>query len=134
MTLTIQLPPDLEARLLRQAASAGMDAGEFVVSTLASRLEQPKRPHAASSDAEAELLLAINQGLSEEMWQRYRALDSRRQAETLSTEEQAELAQLSDRIEEDHACRMERMAQLAALRGTSLPALMEQMGIHPPHV
>jgi hypothetical protein len=134
MTLTIQLTPDLEARLLQQAASAGMDAGQFVVSTLTSRLEQAEKPPAHCGKDEAALLSAISQGLPEELWLHYRALASRRQTESLSTEEQAELIQLSNRIEEDHAHRMEHLVSLARLRNVSLRTLMEQMGIRPPDV
>ncbi len=134
MTLTIHLTPDMEARLLRHAANAGMDASEFVVSTLASRLEQTSAAGLHCGKDEAELLSAIGQGLPEQLWQRYRELGSRRQAASLSAEEHAELIGLSNLIEEDHARRMEYMARLATLRKVSLTALMEQMGIRPPHV
>jgi hypothetical protein len=133
MTLTIQLTPDLEARLLQQAARAGMDASEFVVSALASRLAQVASSGPNCSKEEAELLSAISQGLPEQLWQRYRDLVSRRQSESLSAGEHAELIGLSNQIEEDHACRMEYVARLARLRNVSLASLMEQLGIRPPH-
>jgi hypothetical protein len=133
MTLTIQLSPDLEARLLRQAASAGMDASAFVVTALASHLEQSTSADSRCGKDEAGLLSAISEGLPEPLWQRYRALVSRRENETLSPNDHAELIALSDQIEEDHARRMEHLAKLALLRGVSLAVLMEQMDIRPPH-
>jgi hypothetical protein len=109
-----------------------MDAGEFVVSALASRLSQtPPSPHC--SKEEAELLAAISQGLPEPLWQRYRSLLSQRDAGTLTANEQAELIELSNQIEEDHARRLELLARLATLRNESLAVLMQEMGIRPPH-
>ena len=133
MTLTIQLTPELEASLIRQAASAGMDASEFVVSALASRLSQAPGPSPHCSKEDAELLAAISQGLPEPLWQRYRTLLAQRDAEALTVDEHAELIGLSSQIEEDHARRLELLARLATLRSVSLPALMQQMGIRPPH-
>src|SRR5689334_20118490 len=104
MPLTIQLTPDLEARLLQQAARAGMNASEFVATTLASQLAKSARDNCCSQE-ESQLLSGINQGLPEELWRRYQFLISRRQAESLSGEEQLELISLSNEIEEDHARR-----------------------------
>lgn len=60
---------------------------------------------------EADLLQSINQSLSQIEWQRYRVLLSKRQAETLTPEEQAELIALSDRIEEAKVKRITYLAE-----------------------
>ncbi|HEX3552938.1 MAG TPA: hypothetical protein VIA62_06885 [Thermoanaerobaculia bacterium] len=81
---------------------------------------------------EAALLQAINRGFSSETWQRYTALKAKRQAETLTPQEQAELITLSDKIEETNVQRMENVIQLARLRQTSVDALMDDLGIKSP--
>ena len=136
MTLTIELQPELEAWLREEAARAGQDPGTFVRNALEERLRQaPSRarglpPHLPRK--EAELLLAINQGLAPELWQRYHELIAKRRAETLTPDEQTHLIELSDRIEEANARRMEALVDLAFLRQTSLEALMDQLGIKSP--
>jgi hypothetical protein len=81
---------------------------------------------------EAELLQEINQGLNDDFWERYRALIRRRQDETLSDEDRAELIRLTDQVEAMNASRMEHLAQLARLRGKPLRAVMQELGINPP--
>lgn len=80
---------------------------------------------------ESDLLQAINQSLSQIEWQRYRVLLGKRQSETLTLEEQSELIALSDRIEEANAQRIAFVAELADLRQTTLPALMDELGLKP---
>jgi hypothetical protein len=77
-------------------------------------------------------LQEINLGLPEEVWQRYRVLIQKRQAEMLEESEQAELTAISDQIEELNVRRMERLAELAQLRNSSLRAVIEQLGIKAP--
>lgn len=81
--------------------------------------------------AEAKLLLKINQGLSPEVQKRYDELIAKRRAESLTTDEYDELLHLTDKIESLEARRIEYLAELAHLRQTSLTKLMEDLGIHP---
>jgi hypothetical protein len=92
-----------------------------------------QQPQSLSRE-EAALLQQINKGLPEEVWQRYRALVARRRAETLTPEEHKELIELSDRMEEVNARRMEHLVELARLRRMSLEAVMQQLGIRPRNV
>jgi hypothetical protein len=59
---------------------------------------------------------------------------AKRQAEALTDEEHAELTALSNYIEELNARRMQRLAELAHLRGITLRELLERLGIAPPAV
>jgi hypothetical protein len=61
----------------------------------------------------------------------YRKLVTGREAETLSTEEHAELITLIDRVEVANAHRIECLAELATLRQVPLRKLMVEMGIQP---
>ena len=133
MTLTIQITPDLESRLRAEAARQGVDPAEFVSHAVRERLQQPRQPDPPHLSAdETALLREINEGLAPGQWERYHELLERRRAELLTSEEQAELVQLSDQLEEFNARRMEHLAELARLRQVSLRRLMDQLGIQPP--
>lgn len=130
---TLEIAPDLEATLRREAAKQGLDARDYILSALRERLASA-RPSATPRlpDTEAALLQEINRGLSAESWQRYSMLKEKRRAETLTPEEQAELISFSDQMEELNVQRMERLIQLARLRNTSVDALMDELGIKSP--
>jgi hypothetical protein len=127
MSITVQLPPGLEANLRDEAAREGVDTSTLVLRAL----EQQFGPAATSSveAREAELLLQINSGPSEAVWRRYHELSAKRDAETLTSTEHEELIGLSEKIESADVERLEQMAELAKLRGISLRALREQLGI-----
>jgi hypothetical protein len=96
---------------------------------------QAKDTGTPSLDAQqSRLLEEINRGLVQTQWSRYYELVAKRQAEALSGDEYSELEALSSRIEELNAHRMERLAELARLRGTTLRELLDQLGIAPPPV
>jgi len=82
-------------------------------------------------EAEAELLLKINQGLDLAVKKRYQALLEKRDTETLSHNEYMELLKLTDIVEDHQAKRLKYLAELAKLRKISLTELMEQLDINP---
>jgi hypothetical protein len=134
MNITVDITADLESRLLREAAKHGVDPGQYIVHAVRARL-QGQDAAAPCLDAEQSLLLEdINRGLSQTQWNRYYALVAKRQTATLTEDECAELTVASDRIEELNTHRMERLAELARLRGSSLSELLDQLGIVPPPV
>ena len=139
MTLTIDVEPELEARLRGEAAPTGQDANHFIVSVLKECLREARHHEAMDAatppsylrPAETDLLLKVNEGLPPETWQRYNALLAKRRAETLTPDEHAGLIALSNQIEEVNARRIGYLVELARLRGTSLPTLMDALGIKP---
>ena len=60
------------------------------------------------------------------------ALIAKRCAETLTSQEQATLIEISDQIEQANARRIQYLIELANLRGTSLETLMQKLGIEAP--
>ena len=78
---------------------------------------------------EAELLLKINQGIPDNLQKDYEELKVKREEETLTDDEHQRLLQLTEEIEKIQAQRIENLAELARLRGVSLTALMENLGI-----
>ncbi len=139
MTVTIDLAPELEARLRQEAARHGVDVDTYVtsrvlgaVTDMAQRLGRLPRNPPALPAAEAELLQRINAGPGEDVWRRYHDLVAKRRADALSPDEHAELIGLSDQIEQANASRLGHLVELARLRGTSLPVLMHELGITAP--
>ena len=84
------------------------------------------------SQAEANFILKINQGLPAEVQEQYDELIDKRRDEALSSEEYSELLRLTDQIEKMEAQRMLYQSELALYRKVSLTELMENMGIQPP--
>jgi len=81
---------------------------------------------------ESALMARINRGLPEEMKTRLAYLQDRRDEGSATEAESKELLKLSDKAEGLHAERLGALAKLAKLRGVTLPALMEKLGIRFP--
>ncbi|MCI0642720.1 MAG: hypothetical protein L0Y72_18325 [Gemmataceae bacterium] len=81
---------------------------------------------------EAELLKEINEGLPDSLMNRYVPLVEKRKKGSLSSEEHAELIELSDQIEKLEARRVRAMSELAALRKKTLSHVMKELGIKAP--
>jgi hypothetical protein len=102
---------------------------QFVAGVLNLRAER-QAPRASA--AESDLLLRINAGLPDDVRQRCQELAAKRQSETLTAAEHAELLRLTDEVERQQADRLAALTEFARLRGTSLAAVMEQLGIRVP--
>jgi hypothetical protein len=134
MTITINLSPELERELRETSAARGIPAEEIVVGALSESLrhaKSAKRPPQIPPD-EAPLIAVINEGLTESEWQRYRYLKDRRRAEVLTEAERQELIAITDRLERLNATRIEKLLELARLRGVTLDQVMNQLGIRRP--
>jgi len=132
MSITVEFDSELEQQLQQEAAASGMNPEAFVVDVVTTRLNRfHVRPASASplSVDESRWLQEINRGPDEATWQRYRQLVQQRQDETISEGDLSELIRLSDVIEVDHVRRLEAVSELAKLRGTTLDALMKELGL-----
>jgi len=127
----IQLEAQLSSAQLLQAVELmpSEELDEFVERIL---LLHAQRSATHLKHTESELLLQINRGIPPELRERYEALSAKRQAETLNSEEYAELLRLTGQIEQLDAMRLTALAELARLRQTSLAELMQTLGIQPP--
>lgn len=81
--------------------------------------------------AESTLIQEISQGFPTEFERQYRSLAAKRDAETLSPAEHEALISLTDQIEAASVNRLEKLIELAQLRGVPLRTLMDQLGISP---
>jgi len=122
-----QLSTDELLKAVEQLSQPELDKFVSRVIALEAQRKAPSLPQ-----AEAELLLKINQGVPPEVQKRYDELVAKRQGETLTPDEHNELLRLTSQIENLQARRMEHLAELARLRKTSLTALMESLGIRTP--
>jgi hypothetical protein len=134
MNLTVDIAPDLESRLLQEAAKQGVDPSEFVAAAVRARLHSDSKTAPCLDAEQSRLVEDINRGLSESKWNRYYALIAKRQQGLLTEDEYAELVATSHDIEVLNARRMQCLAELARLRGTNLSDLLDQLGIVPPPV
>lgn len=127
----IQLEAQLSSAQLLQAVELmpSEELDEFVERIL---LLHAQRSATHLKHTESELLLQINRGIPPELRERYEALSAKRQAETLNSEEYAELLRLTGKIEQLDAVRLTALAELARLRQISLAELMQTLGIQPP--
>lgn len=115
------------ADLLRAVGQLEMpDLDNFVsqVIDLRARRVAPSLPR-----REGELLLAISEAFPADDRRRYEELLAKRDEESLTSVEYDELLRLTDRMEEWDAQRLARLAELAALRGKALTALMVDLGL-----
>ena len=102
------------------------------VSEIIARASQRLAP--SLSTEETELLQKINRGLLPGFDQRCRELNAKRRADDLTTAEHEELLGLIDQVEAVQVERVANLVALAQLRGTSLPKLMDDLGLDPPPV
>jgi hypothetical protein len=126
MPTTAEPPADL-----LEAASA-LDAERFerFVNELL-RVRADRTAGSLRAD-EAALLARINVGLPADVWAEYHRLRERCRDQTLRPAEHADLIRLTDAVEEYQAARAAALADLAALRGQSLPELAATLGITGP--
>ena len=122
-----QLPTDELLRAVGQLNQADLEQFVSQVIALRAKRQAPSLPR-----VESELLLKINEGVPRDIQTRYNELIAKRQTETLTPDEYEELLKLTQEVEKLEVRRVEYLAELARLRGTSLTAVMENLGIRPP--
>ena len=115
------------SQVIEQLSLAELDRFADEVTALRARRHAP-----VLSGDESALFAIINQTLSETERFRLEELGEKRADETLTLEEHQELLRLQQRLEALHAARMKALADLAQLRGVTLTAVMEQLGIEFP--
>lgn len=126
--MTLQLLPELERSVRAAAREEGVSADTFVARVLEQHLH---RRTISVPESEVELLTQINLGLTAQQWRRLYQLRDKMENEALSADDQAELIGLTDGLESANAKRMEALMKLAALRRTTVDALLEEFGLRP---
>ena len=122
MTITLDVPVDLEGRLQNAARTQGTDVATFLLESARQRLRPDVLP-----EAEAELLQIINAPVAPEARSRRDALLAQQAQGELTEDEQATLADLIDAVEMANATRWQALAALARLRGLSLTEIARDL-------
>lgn len=126
------VPIEISTEQLLQAVER-LPADELAAFTERVNALRARRQAARLSEDETALLLQINRASLEPAQQvRFYELVAKRQAETISAAELQELIQLTDLSEQHAVERLQALGNLARLRGTTVPALMDSLGIRPP--
>jgi hypothetical protein len=130
MTIALDIPPEIEAQARQAAAEQGKRLETYILELIQHAVTTPSGDASGLPMREAELLQQINQGLAPATWQRYHDLRARRQAHTLTPDEQQELIAITDEREQANVQRVAALIRLAQLRQTSVNALMDDLGLH----
>ena len=129
MSITVQLSADLEKRLRQEAKLAGVNIERII-----NRLLEERFPSSSSNDVsqqEADLLLKINSGFSEDFWKEYFLLIDKRENYTILEKELKRLTKYSIKVELASAERLKYLMELANLRKMDLVSLMKELQITP---
>lgn len=127
MPTDVAKPKVTPAQVLEDMARLTAGQLEAVIERAALlRLQKRKR---VLSARESVLLHAINRGLNAEKAARLGQLEQKLRQETISLREQGQLLGLTGELERLAAQRLKALIELAALRKTSVPKLMRQMGL-----
>ncbi|MBW4515595.1 MAG: STAS/SEC14 domain-containing protein [Timaviella obliquedivisa GSE-PSE-MK23-08B] len=127
-----QVSADEILKAVEQMSSQDLETFVTEVLKLRAQREVP-----SLSISESELLVKINQGISDEVQGRFNELVAKKQRLTLSDEELSdkdltELIQLTDEIEHLDADRIRSLGELGRLRRRSLSEIMQDLNICPP--
>ncbi|WGV24266.1 STAS/SEC14 domain-containing protein [Halotia branconii] len=122
--IEVQMSPQDLLKAVEQLSQADLE--KFVSQVISL---QAQRKAFNLPQLEAELLLKINQSIPSDTQNYYDELIAKREDETLNSKEYEELLNLTEYIEKMQAQRIEYLAELARLRGISLTALIDNLGI-----
>jgi hypothetical protein len=125
---TISFEAEVSTEQLLQAVEQ-LPPQEFAALVTRILALQAQRAHPHLTEGETELLLRINEGLPAETQRRIDTLVAKRQEETITPDELAELVTITDRAEQHDARRLLALEELARLRGLTLPSLMDTLGL-----
>jgi hypothetical protein len=124
MTITLDLPPELEGPLQKAAQTQGKDIAAFLLDSVRQRLRHDVLP-----EPEEKLLEVINAPIAPEARSERDALLAVQSQRELSADEQTTLTRLIDEVEQANATRWQCVAELARRRGLSLQQIAVELEI-----
>ena len=96
MTLTLEIPRELEERLEEKAKNLGVLDSDVVLRAIEALLGE--RGNGEISPLEMELLSEIDRGFSDDWWNRYGDLVKKREAQMISRDEHRELSEKTEAL------------------------------------
>lgn len=129
MTLTLNLPAELEEQLRHRAQRDGSDETSVALRVLQEKLaEEPP----LSSLSEVEIMGHIHaQSFAPDFWQRYKELLAHVRNETMTEDLREEFIYYNDQVELANAERLRFLAELARRYNLTLPEVTARFGIGP---
>jgi hypothetical protein len=124
MTITVEVPSELESPLEQAAHLQGSDVRAFLLESVRLRLRRD-----ILSQPEGNLLQLINKALPTSVRAERDALIAERDQRSLSDAEETRLSDLIDEIEVANAERWQAIADLAKIRGLSLREMATELEI-----
>lgn len=124
MTITLDLPSDMEGPIEQAARLQGKEVNAFLLDSLRQRLRRD-----VLSETEASLLQAIQAPIAPEARQERNALLALQEQRELTDTERETLTQLFDIVELANARRWQCLAELAERRGLSLNEIAQELEI-----
>jgi hypothetical protein len=124
MTITLDVPPELEGQLRQAARRQGVDLAAFLLDSARQRLRPDILP-----EPEATLLQVINAPVAPEARSERDALLAEQDRRDLTIEEQETLTRRIDEVELANAERWRCIAELARRRGLSLSEIAGELEI-----
>jgi hypothetical protein len=124
MTITLDLPPDLEGRLQQAARTQGKDVAALLLDSVRQHLRRDVLP-----EADAILLQIINAPIAPEARRQRDALLALQKQRALTDAECETLTHLVDTVELANAKRWEALAELAERRGLTLAEIARELEI-----
>jgi hypothetical protein len=131
MSLTINLPINVEQQFRQEAATNGLSLDTYLLRLLQQAASISRKQPEPKPFSESELLKKINLDISDAEWTQYRHLIGLMRAETITGKERETMIALGDKIEIANAKRVKYLFELAELRGVSVEKLMKNLGIAP---
>jgi hypothetical protein len=131
MSLTINLPINVEQQFRQEAATNGLSLDTYLLRLLQQAASISRKQPESKPFSESELLKKINLDISDAEWTQYRYLIGLMRAETITEKERETMIALGDKIEIANAKRVKCLFELAELRGVSVEKLMKNLGIAP---
>jgi hypothetical protein len=126
MSLTIQLPANIENGLREDAQKQGLSLEKYISMLLINRVSK-QTPQLTTEES---LLQKIKlNGLSQSELEQFAKLEKLRKMERLTLADHEELKVLINKIEIAHAERMKYVIDLAQIRGVGIHELMLELGI-----
>jgi phosphotransacetylase len=122
----VQLPFEEFLKTVQQLNSNELEALIAQVIQEQAQRKAPSLPHDQSL-----LFQQINQSIPPQLQAEYDILITKRDSETLTSEEYQELLNLSAQIDKLEVTRIEHLTELAQLRQTSLPNLIQEFHLQP---
>ena len=131
MSLTIELPSNIEQQLRQDAIQKGLKLEAYLLQLLGTASGLRKTSSNNKATTESELLQKINLEITESEWENYRHLVALRKSEKLSNKDIENLIALSEKIETANAKRLDNLVKLSTLRNVSLEKTISDLGIFP---